>query len=105
MPRENLLNTPDEPERNFKTLSEKGFKQMAKMQNLSQNELEQIKKIQNQSRDKLKQIAKMRKIKNYKNMSKERLPIALLESERRLAHFFNNNSDNGRIREIKKKPE
>ena len=37
--------------------------------------------MQNQSRDELEQIAKMRHIKNYKNMSKEGLLIALLKSE------------------------
>ena len=48
------------------------------MQNLSENELDQIIKIENQMHDELQQIAKMRRIKNYKNMSKEGLLIALL---------------------------
>ena len=48
------------------------------MQNLSENELDQIIKMQNQIHDELQQIAKMRHIKNYKNMSKEGLLIALL---------------------------
>ena len=41
MSREKLLSTLDKLERNFNTLSEKGLKRIAKMQNLSQNELEQ----------------------------------------------------------------
>ena len=41
------------------------------MQNLSQNDLNQITKMHNQSRDELEQIAKMRRIKNYKETSKE----------------------------------
>ena len=43
------------------------------MQNLSQNDLNQITKMHNQSRDELEQIAKMRRIKNYKETSKEGL--------------------------------
>ena len=48
------------------------------MQNLSENGLDQIIKMENQMHDELQQIAKMRRIKNYKNMSKEGLLIALL---------------------------
>ena len=58
--------------------------------------------MQNQSRDELEQIAKMRHIKNYKNMSKEGLLIALLKSKRSIDELFNNNSDNDRIKGIKK---
>ena len=57
------------------------------MQNLSQNELDQITKMQNQSRDELEQIAKMRRIRNYKNMSKEKLLIDLLKSKQSLAEL------------------
>ena len=46
----------------------------------------------------LKQIAKMRRIKNYKNMSKERLLSALDESE---SAESKNNFDNARIKNIK----
>ena len=45
-----------------------------------------------------KQIAKMRRIKNYKNMSKERLLSALDESE---SAESKNNFDNARIKKIK----
>ena len=77
MSREKLISTLDELERNFNTLSEKRFKEIAKMQNLSQNELEQF--------------SKMRRIKNYEKMSKEGLIIALLNSKHSFTALFNNN--------------
>ena len=52
---------------------EKRLEQIAEMQNLSQNDLNQITKMHNQSRDELEQIAKIRRIKNYKETSKEGL--------------------------------
>ena len=55
--------------------------------------------MQNQSRDELEQIAKMRCIKNYKNMSKEGLLIALLKSEQSLAELCN------KVEETKKYPD
>ena len=60
------------------SLFQNGLKKIAKMQNLSENKLDQIIKMENQMHDELQQIAKMRRIKNYKNMSKEGLLIALL---------------------------
>ena len=62
--------------------------QITKMQNLSQNELEQI--------------AKTRRIKNYKNMSKEELLISLLKSDQSIAEFCKTKSSNVEIEEIKK---
>ena len=41
------------------------------MQNLSLSELEQIERMNNLSLNELKQIAKTRRIKTYKNTSKE----------------------------------
>ena len=58
------------------------------MQNLSQNELEQI--------------AKIRRIKNYKNMSKEQLLISLLKSEQSIAELRRSKFNNAEIEEIKK---
>ena len=78
MSREKLLTTLDESECIFQDLSQDGLKKIAKMQNLSQNELEPITKVQNLSENELEQIVKMRRIKNYKNMSREELLIALL---------------------------
>ena len=88
MSREKLLSTFDEAERNLNTLSEKGLKKIAKMQNLIQNELGQI--------------TKMRRIKSYKKMPKEGLIISLLKSKLSLAELFNNNLDDDRISKIKK---
>ena len=75
MSREKLFSTLDETKRNINT-SEKGSKRIKKVQNLLQNELNQIMKMHDQSRDELKQIAKIRRIKNYKKMSKEELIIS-----------------------------
>ena len=78
--REKLLYTLDESERNFENLSQNGLERTTKMQNLSQNELEQITKI--------------RRIKDYNNMSKEGLLIALLKSEHSLAELYNKSKSN-----------
>ena len=77
MSREKLLSTLDESECNFITLSSKGLQRITKMQALSQDELEQIIKILSLSQNELEQTEKMRRIKNYKNMTKEGLLIAL----------------------------
>ena len=58
------------------------------MSNLSQNELEQI--------------AKMRRIKNYKNMSREELLIALLKSKQSIAELCRSKDNNAEIEETKK---
>ena len=55
-------------------------------------------KMPNLSLNKLKQTVKMRRIENYKNMSKERLLCALDESE---SAESKNNFDNARIKKIK----
>ena len=52
----------------------------------------------NLSLDELKQIVKMRRIKNYKNLSKEKLLSALDESE---SAGSGNNFDNARIKKIR----
>ena len=49
----------------------------------------------------LKQIAKIRRIKNYKNMSKERLLSALDESKRNSIERSVNNFNNARIKKIR----
>ena len=58
------------------------------MQNLLQNELQQI--------------AKMRHIKNYKNMSKEKLLIALLKTEQSNAELRRSKVNNAEIEKVKK---
>ena len=101
MSREKLFSTLNETKRNLNT-SEKGSKRIKKVQNLLQNELNQIMKMHDQSRDELKQIAKIRRIKNYKKMSKEELIISLLKSKSSLSELFNNNLDNDKISDSKK---
>ena len=87
MSSEKLLSTLDESESHFKTISQNGLEQITKMQNFSQYDLDQIAKMLNLTQNELEQIAKMRRIKNYKNMSKEELLIALLKSEQSLAQL------------------
>ena len=87
MSRETLLSTLNESEHNFKNISQNGLQRIAKMQNLSRNELEKI--------------AKMRHIKNYKNMSKEGLLIALLKSGQSLAELYKSKSNNVEIEETR----
>ena len=88
MSREKLSSTLDESEHNFKNISQNGLERISKMQNYSQNELEQI--------------AKMRRIKNYKNMSKEELLIAFLKSEQSHAELYKSRSNNAEIEMTKK---
>ena len=88
MSREKILSTLDESEHILKNLSQNGLKRIAKMQNLSQNELEQI--------------AEMRHIKNYKNMSREELLIALLKSKQSHAELRRSKDNNAEIEETKK---
>ena len=47
-------------------------------------------------------IAEMRRIKKYKNMSREELLIALLKSEQSHAEFYKNKSINAEIEETRK---
>ena len=77
--REKLLSTLDKSEPILEDLSQNGLERIAKMQNLLQNELKQITKISNLSQNELEQIAKMRRIRNYKNMSREELLTSLLK--------------------------
>ena len=71
------------------------------MQNLSRNEFNQIVEIRGQSRDELERIAKIRRIKNYKEMSKEELRISLLKYKQSIAELFNNNLCDNKISDIK----
>ena len=58
--------------------------------------------MRNLSRNELEQIAKMRRIKNYNNMLKEELLIALLKSNQSLAELQKSNSNNAKIEETRK---
>ena len=82
MSREKLLSILDKLERITKNSSKNRLNKIVKMQNVLLNELEQIERMNNLSLNKLKQIAKIRHIKNYEDMSKEDLLIALLKSNK-----------------------
>ena len=103
MPKEKLLNAIVKSEHITENLSQNGLERIARMQNLSQNELEQIKKMQNLSPNKLEQIAKTRRIKNYKDMSKEDLLIALLKSNQSHGELRRSEDNNAKIKETEKK--
>ena len=80
--REKLLSSFYKLEHITENLSKHGLNKIIKIQNLSLNELEQIERMNNLSLNELKQIAKTRRIKNYEDMSKEDLLIALLKSNK-----------------------
>ena len=102
MSRDKLLSAIAESEPIFKNLSQNGLKKIARMENLSQNELKQIVKMQDFSQNELEQIAKTRRIKNYKDMSREDLLIALLKSNQGHAELRKSKENNAEIEETKK---
>ena len=102
MSKQKLLGTIVKSEHITENLSQNGLERIARMQNLSQKELEQITKLQNLSQNKLEQIAKTRRIKNYKDMSKEDLLIALLKSNQSHAELRKSEDNNVKIKETKK---
>ena len=98
-----LLRALNKSDCNFKNISLKGLEKIAKMQNLSQNGLKQIKRMKNLLQDELEKIAVMKRIKNYKNMSREKLLTALLKSEQSHAELYKNKSnkaETGKTRKI-----
>ena len=72
------------------------------MQNLSQYDLDQITKMLGFSQNELEEITKMRRIKNYNNMSKEDLSVALLKSNQSLVELQKSKSNNAKIEETRK---
>ena len=102
MSREKLLSSLDKSERITEKLLQNGLEQIAKMQNLSLNKLEQIERLNNLSFNKLEQIAKTRRIKNYRDMSKEDLLIALLKSNQSHVELRRSEGNNAEIKEIKR---
>ena len=102
MSREELLSSLDEYDRIIKNLSENGLEKIVKMQNLSLNELEKIERMNNLSLNELNQIAIARNIKNYMNMSREDLLIALLKSNQSHTEIRKSNYSNKEIEETKK---
>ena len=72
------------------------------MQNLSLNELKKIERMNNLSLNVLEQMAIARHIKNYKDMSKEDLLIALLKSNQSYTELLKIDNSNTEIGETKK---
>ena len=98
-----LLSTLDKSEHITENLSKYGLNEIVKMQNLSLNEFQQITEMNNLSKNKLKQITKTRRIKNYKDMSKEDLLIVLLKSNQNHTELHSRSEDNNtEIEETKK---
>ena len=77
-----LLSSTNKLENITENLSKYGLNKVIKMQNLSLNELEQVEGMNNSSLNELQQIVKTRRIKNYKDIWKEDLIIALLKSNK-----------------------
>ena len=102
MSKEKLLSAIFKSERIIKNFSQNGLERIARMQNLSQKELEQITKMQNLSQNELEQIMKTRHIKNYKDMSREDLLIALLKSNQSHAELRRSKDNNAEIKETEK---
>ena len=69
-----------------------GLEKVAKIQNISINELNKAKKLQKKSIDELKAVARLRRINNFKKLTKEDLILTLLKSESN--DLENNNNTN-----------
>ena len=78
------------------------LKKIIKMPNLSLNDLKKIGRMNNFSLNELNRIAIARNIKNYKDMSKEDLLIALLKSNPSHTELLKIDDSNTEIGEIKK---
>ena len=70
------------------------------MQNLSLNELKKIERMNNLSLNALKQIAIARHIKNYYDMLKEDLLIALLKSNKSHTELDDSNTEIGETKKL-----
>ena len=102
MSNKKLLRTLYKLKRITENLSKNGLNKILKIENLSLNELKQIDKMNNLSLNELKQLAKIRHIKNYKDMSKEDLLIALLKSNKSHTELRKSEDNNTEIGETKK---
>ena len=102
MSKERLLSTYDTIKRITENLSRNGLNKIAKMQNLSLDEFEKIERMNNLPQNVLQQIATARHIKNYKDMSREDLLIALLKSNQSHAELLKIDDSNTEIGETKK---
>ena len=68
-----------------------GLEKIAKMQNISKNDFNKVKKLQEKSLDELKAIARLKRINNFKKLTKEDLILTLLKSE---SNTLKNNNGN-----------
>ena len=102
MSEERLLSTYDTINHITENLSRNGLNKVVKMQNLSLNELKKIERMNNLSLHALEQMAIARHIKNYKDMSKEDLLIALLKSNQSYTELLKIDNSNTEIGETKK---
>ena len=100
--KERLLSTYDTIKHITENLSRNGVNKIAKIQNLSLDELEKIERMNNLLQNVLEQIATARHIKNYKDMPREDLLIALLKSNQSHTELVKINDSNTEIGETKK---
>ena len=100
--KERLLSTYDTINRITESLSRNGLNKIPKTQNLSLNELEKIERMNNLSLNALEQMAIARHIKNYKDMSREDLLIALLKPNPSHTELLKIDDSNTEIGETKK---
>ena len=100
--REEILSTLNKSERIIENLLAKGLNKIVKIQNLSLNDLEKIERMNNLSLDELNQMAITRNIKNYLNMPRKDLLIALLKSNQDHAELQKSKYNNKETEETKK---
>ena len=100
--KERLLSTYDTINRITESLCRNELNKIAKIQNLSFNELEKIERMNNLSLNALEQMAIARHIKNYKDMLREDLLIALLKSNPSHTELLKIDDSNTEIGETKK---
>ena len=97
-----LLRTIYKLKRITENLFRNGLRKIIKMPNLSLNDLKKIERMNNLSLNELNRIAIARNIKNYKDMSKEDLLIALLKSNPSHTELLKIDDSNTEIGETKK---
>ena len=102
MSEERLFSTYDTITHITKNVSRNGLNKIVKIQNLSLNELKKIERMNNLLLNVLEQMAIARHIKNYKDMSKEDLLIALLKSDQNYTELLKIDNSNTEIGETKK---
>ena len=103
MSKEELTSALEKLKSITENLSRNELKKIEKIQNLSLHELDQITEMNNFSENKLKQIVIKRHIKNFEDMLKEDLLIALLKSNQshtELRKSEDNNTEIGKTKKI-----